>query len=509
MNIKSDIRSLRILLTVIYIICAVLAGSLAALAGYADFQAHKARLRTNSAIMESLANCRAKYNEAMRKVIETELQNFSPHVLANMRNAVLAMRSAFSDARTLDAMPEDSQPILAELSENARRAHFYAQEMCDEYESIENDELAETRRLLLSTLSLCADSLSIFENAALSSVSVSLWPDMKIVIFWIGVCAGFLVFSAGYMIFAFRLTASVLKHSLVALSDGTKELREGNLDYRFREITPDETGQVKYDFNFMARRIAKQSAELQNANSFLRSQAEELIAAHQHKDKFLSNMSHELRTPLNSIIGFSELLGERAEKLPPEKIRSYSLRILTAAEHLLALITSLLDLAKSGAGTLKAVFAEFDLSFAIRDTVEMLRPLAVKKNLEVIVDIQDSISINADSRMIKQIFINLFSNAVKYTPSGKVTIRLRQAENGVCTLDVEDTGIGIEQSEQKNIFKDFHRVDNGPDMMIDGAGIGLALSRRLAKLNNGTLSFTSEYGKGSVFTLTIGKTSGN
>lgn len=213
-------------------------------------------------------------------------------------------------------------------------------------------------------------------------------------------------------------------------------------------------------------------------------------------------MSHELRTPLNSIVGFSELIDARAEKLPKEKLKSYSQRILTAAGHLLSLITALLDLAKSGAGTLKPVPVEFDLSFAIREMVDMLSPLASKKGLEMRVDLEPDLYLTADPRMIRQIFINLFGNAVKYTFEGYVAVRLKNTPSG-CRMEIEDTGIGIPENEKKNLFRDFYRVESAASRAVDGVGIGLALSRRLAALNNGEISFESTEGKGSTFTLTL------
>lgn len=308
----------------------------------------------------------------------------------------------------------------------------------------------------------------------------------------------FFLFSFLFVFAAFVLLGRVLKASLQSLSGGTREFRNGNMEYRFRDITPDEIGQAKYDFNIMAHRISAQSRSLQAANEELRSQAEKLIAAHQHKDRFLSNMSHELRTPLSAIIGFSELLSARAEKLTPEKIRSHAARIQTAAEHLFGLIVSLLDLAKSGAGVLKPVFADFDMAAAVREAAAFLIPQAEKKSLTVRLELPDSLMVHADQRMIKQIFLNLFGNAIKYTPAGSVTVTLK-AGDGSVLLAVADTGIGIPESEHKNLFTDFYRVDNGPGFLADGVGIGLALSRRLAALHRGEITFTSEKGKGSTF----------
>lgn len=366
-------------------------------------------------------------------------------------------------------------------------------------------EQRASMELLESAISGCGDSIALL--GTLASDDLNLWQiNNSTLIFrtqislFIFICLVILV-----LIVTTGIVERMIRRSLRTLSEGTRELRNGNLNFRFKEITPDEIGGVKYDFNLMARKLETQSNELRKANEELRSQAEKLIEAHQHKDRFLSNMSHELRTPLNSIIGFSELIEARSELLPPEKMKGYASRILTAAEHLLSLITSLLDLAKSGAGTLKPVPSDFDLAFAVNEITEILQPLADKKALFLKTDLPDSLPVRADPRMLKQILINLVSNAIKFTEQGGITIRLSKDSNEhtPVVLSVEDTGIGIPESEHIHIFKDFHRVDNGAAHLVEGVGIGLALSKRLAALHEGNISFTSCYGKGSTFTLTL------
>ena len=295
------------------------------------------------------------------------------------------------------------------------------------------------------------------------------------------------------------------QQTLRIMCEGTKALSRGDLEYRFRDITPDEMGQLKFDFNAMARQLQKQSEELQKVNRELRKQAKNLQEAHKHKDRFLSNMSHELRTPLNSIIGFSELLEARAGKLPPEKQEAYAKRILTAAGHLLDLITALLDLAKSGAGKLIPSPVELDLSQTILEMCDILTPLAERKKLAVKQEITPGLQITADARMVRQIFINLFSNAVKYTDHGSITVRVRENDSSVL-LAIEDTGIGIPEKDQPKLFQDFYRVESADINAVEGVGIGLALSRRLAALNNGEITFSSEEGIGSTFTVSFAKT---
>lgn len=345
-------------------------------------------------------------------------------------------------------------------------------------------------------------TLSDLNQKTLAAYRVETAPDDRL-FFRTAIHFGIFFIVATFLLIAGNMILNrKIRSALRTLSEGTKELRNGNLDYRFQEITPDEIGGVKYDFNIMARRLHQQADELRKANAELRSQAEKLLEAHQHKDRFLTNMSHELRTPLNAVIGFAELIEARAEKLPPEKLRSYSNRILTAAGHLLSLITALLDMAKSNVGTLTAKKEEFDLSFAIREMCDMLSPLAEKKKLKVTMEITDGLMLFADPKMIRQIFINIFSNAVKYTFEGGITVRLYR-KDGETFLDVADTGIGIAENDQKKLFQDFYRVESAAAVAVDGVGIGLALSRRLAALNNASIRFISRKNEGSTFTLVM------
>jgi signal transduction histidine kinase len=211
-------------------------------------------------------------------------------------------------------------------------------------------------------------------------------------------------------------------------------------------------------------------------------------------------MSHELRTPLNSVIGFAELLIERAERVKPEKIRSYAQRMLGASEHLLDLISDLLEVAKIDAGALNPVFANFNLASCIEDICDMLKPIADKKNLELKFETPPEMPVCADRRLVRQILINLINNALKFTHEGGVTVRASKEKNEY-RIDVVDTGIGIAPEDLRRIFKDFHRVETGLTSNYEGVGIGLTLSKRLVELHEGRIIVNSETGKGSSFSV--------
>lgn len=497
-----DTRTLRILLPGLYLTLLTVCCGVFAYFAFTYFQRISTASEEEITRSAALTRVRENLDQAVRAADAA-----SSHPSAPVEEELLRRAAAFRrSASELNDLKSGDGSQKAELLADARRLQTYAASQAALTAHLADPDAAAERRevsaLLNAMLSSAAGTLRLMENASAEDLRAHSKPGRGFFVRAGWYFLLFLIFSALFLLAGFFLITHQIRRALKTLSIGTRELRTGNLDYRFREITPDEIGQVKYDFNLMARRIEKQSGELLAANAELRTQAEQLIEAHQHQDRFLSNMSHELRTPLNSIIGFSELLETRAGHLTTEKQRTYAKRILTAAEHLLALITSLLDLAKSGAGTLRALAVEFDLSSAALEVCSLLAPLAEKKGLTLETDIEKGLFLNADPRMIRQILINLLGNAIKYTLTGGVKVRLKNSPAS-CLLEVEDTGIGIPAEEQGNLFRDFHRVGNAARIAVDGVGIGLVLSRRLAALNHASIRFVSTEGKGSTFTLEL------
>jgi signal transduction histidine kinase len=275
------------------------------------------------------------------------------------------------------------------------------------------------------------------------------------------------------------------------------------LDYRFNDTTFDLIGDVMGNFDIMTERLSLQTEKLERINSELTRKAEELEEAHRHKDRFLANMSHELRTPLNSIIGFSELIVAKSAKIAPEKSMEFAGRILSAAEHLLSLITDLLEITKVDAGVLKFEPEEFDLKTLGIEVIEMLRPIADENKLPLEVDTpSEALKVKADKRLLRQVLINLLNNALKFTTDGKVILRLSD-KNNKTQIDVIDTGIGISKEDCKLIFNDFHRVEQGLTSKYEGVGLGLTLTKRIMDIHGGTIKVESELGIGSVFTVIL------
>jgi PAS domain S-box-containing protein len=223
----------------------------------------------------------------------------------------------------------------------------------------------------------------------------------------------------------------------------------------------------------------------------------------QAKSHFLSTMSHELRTPLNAILGFSQLLTiPDAEELTDRQAR-YVDHISKSGEHLLALINDFLDLSKVAAGEMTVEIGRVELGPVLEEAIAELMPQAAEKGHDLALEEAAPVWVLCDRRRLFQVVLNLLSNAVKFTPDGgRIRVRTKRAGGNV-QISVEDNGIGIAASNHTRIFEEFTQLDAGANRASQGTGLGLALSRRLLELMNGSVSVESEPGRGSVFTVSL------
>jgi ammonium transporter len=218
------------------------------------------------------------------------------------------------------------------------------------------------------------------------------------------------------------------------------------------------------------------------------------------KTRFLANMSHELRTPLNAIIGFTRLVSRKADGLPGKQIDNLS-KILISAEHLLTLIDEILDLSRVEAGEVSLDIAETQISDVLREVTDSLEPLVDRPRVQLSVDADSNLpGVLTDRDKLKQILLNLVSNAIKYTDEGSIAVRADAAE-GRLRVGVSDTGVGIPVDELGRIFDEFHRADSAGTRARRGTGLGLTISRRLARALGGEVTVESRFGIGSTFTL--------
>ncbi len=246
------------------------------------------------------------------------------------------------------------------------------------------------------------------------------------------------------------------------------------------------------------------------------------------KSDFLANMSHEIRTPINAVLGMNEMIFREAlqsrDDLPEDRedirgvfsdICNYSGNITSAGNSLLSIINDILDFSKIEAGKMEIVQADYQLSSVLNDVSNMIQFKAMSKDLEFCVDVDDTVpdGLYGDELRVRQVITNILNNAVKYTHEGGITLSVRSSEHigeadedirvTDLTISVKDTGIGIKKDDIDKLFGKFERIDLNQNSTIEGTGLGLAITRSLLHMMGGSINVESEYGKGSVFTITL------
>jgi len=231
-------------------------------------------------------------------------------------------------------------------------------------------------------------------------------------------------------------------------------------------------------------------------------------AANRAKSEFLANMSHELRTPLNAINGFSEIMvGEMFGKLGDARYKEYSQDILSSGQHLLALINDILDMSKIEAGKMSLKFEPIQFADIVEDTVRLMRNRAEAAGLELAIEIPPMAEVEMDYRAVKQVLLNLLSNALKFTPrGGRVTVRAEVQMSGVAErlrVSVQDTGIGIAEEDLARLAQPFEQIESQHSKTQQGTGLGLALTKSLVEMHGGGLEMASERGAGTTVSFTL------
>ncbi len=232
--------------------------------------------------------------------------------------------------------------------------------------------------------------------------------------------------------------------------------------------------------------------------------SERAIAANEAKSAFLSNMSHEIRTPINAILGMNEMILREADD---PRILSHSGNIERAGSSLLGIVNDILDISRIESGKMELILADYDLSELISDLVNIISVRAEMKGLQLVTDIDPTLPcrLSGDEVRIKQIILNLLTNAVKYTKEGSVTFqvsceeRFRESDRVVLKVAVTDTGIGIREEDINRLFFKFERIEEERNRNIEGTGLGLPITKKLLNMMGSDLMVESEYGKGSTF----------
>jgi len=263
--------------------------------------------------------------------------------------------------------------------------------------------------------------------------------------------------------------------------------------------------QLKQASDELERKIQAATADIAQQNELLRRQAIELEQASALKSQFLANMSHEFRTPLNAMLGYTSMLlqGVGGDLEPPVK-RQLG-RIESNGRHLLTIINEILDISRIEAGRMPLQLSTVKIPELVGEVKAELEPIIIRSKLNITLDLpKDLRPITSDRQKVKQILLNLLSNALKFTHHGGVTIAARHhVKERTMTLSVTDTGIGIAPADQERVFEDFRQLDNSPTRPYGGTGLGLSICRRLAQMIDGEITVQSQVGKGSTFMLTL------
>jgi len=316
------------------------------------------------------------------------------------------------------------------------------------------------------------------------------------------------------------LIARNISKPLDELTKGVEIIGKGNLEHKVVVKSKDELGQLAAAFNNMTESLKtitasrneldREVTERKKAEEDVRRYAEQLEQANirlQEMDRlksvFLASMSHELRTPLNSIIGFIGIILQGMAGEINEEQRKQLTMAKNSASHLLSLINDILDISKIEAGKVELSLGEFSLDDVVREVVEILSPMANEKGLELTKEVPEGITLFSDRRRMKQVLMNLASNAVKFTDQGSVKIAARVPGDDNLEVRVIDTGAGIKEEDIDKLFQPFQQIDVSLTKKHEGTGLGLYLAKKLADLLGGDISAESEYGKGSEFTFIV------
>ena len=244
---------------------------------------------------------------------------------------------------------------------------------------------------------------------------------------------------------------------------------------------------------------------INNARLFqeIQDKSQQLEITSQHKSQFLANMSHELRTPMNAILGYTELIADNIYGEVPEKIRETIERIHNSGRHLLHLINDVLDLSKIEAGQLELSLDEYSMKDLVDSVIASAESLGAAKGLTLRTSIPVDLPIGkGDEQRITQVLLNLLGNAIKFTDQGEISVQVSEADSAF-VVSVSDTGVGIAEDQQRNIFEEFHQVDDSITRKKGGTGLGLSITKRIIEMHGGQLRVESKPGEGSTFSFTL------
>jgi len=394
------------------------------------------------------------------------------------------------DLERLEFVAKDEVDLLGQVREDYRR---FTDVVTQVVASIRGGRIAEVREMDQAQAKPLADRLERLTNELVNKAEVDMVEGIQATERAYGTSQSIVVaFALASIALALGLGYAIswsLIGPVTEIEARLSQIAAGDFTKQVRVVNRDELGSLAANVNRTSEKLGRLYEQLETAS--------------RHKSEFLANMSHELRTPLNAIIGFTRLVMRRAQDVLPSKQYENLQKILASSEHLLSLINSILDLSKIEAGRMELRPTEFALEPLLDLCLTTVEPMIKADRVRLIKDVEGELpGLCTDQEKLKQILINLLSNAAKFTEAGSITLHAASRGEQV-EFAVADTGIGIPKAALELIFEEFRQVSSDAAQERSGTGLGLAISRRLARMLGGEVTTVSEQGKGSTFTVTI------
>ncbi|MBE9215985.1 HAMP domain-containing protein [Plectonema cf. radiosum LEGE 06105] len=449
---------------------------------------------------EQLSRKKAEFSRSIDQVkdVEVKISEFIYSKPARLAATEATLQALLRDYEmNLESYTQQLDSIISQLQEQSESPQLIA--LQQQLLQLTRSQTAIRLEQLNHTLSNILQSAQTQEAQRAKNLEFSKGIERTITI------ASMLLSVAIAVVVAWRTSRAIAEPVVVVTQVAEQVALKSNFNLRAPVTTEDEIGLLAKSLNRLIERVSERTKELEKAKELAE-------AASKAKSQFLANVSHELRTPLNAIIGLSQLLQEDAADLGVTGDFAVDLETInTAGKHLLELINDILDLSKIEAGKMTLYPETFEVVSLINNLVLTIKPTVEKNGSILEIDCDGELgTMYADQTRVRQVLLNLLSNAAKFTTNGKVMLKIRRQKDFIAgipreiiTFIVKDSGIGMSEPQLKQLFKPFTQGDASTTKKYGGTGLGLAITRHFCQMMGGQIHVQSEWGVGSTFTIEL------